>query len=137
EGEQEIILATREGMAIRFHENDVRPMGRATEGVRGISLHDEDVVVGMVVVRPESTLLVVTEKGMGKRTAVDDYRYQRRGGSGVINIKTSEKTGQVVSIRSVTEDEQLMLITRNGVINRQRVDEIRVIGRATQGVRLI
>ena len=97
----------------------------------------EDVVVGMAFIRPESTLLVVTENGMGKRTQVDAYRLQRRGGKGVINIKTSEKTGQVVSIKSVTEDEQLMVITQKGVVNRQRIDEIRVIGRATQGVRLV
>ncbi|GMV05581.1 MAG: DNA gyrase subunit A [Gemmatimonadota bacterium] len=137
DGKSEIILATREGMAIRFNEEDARPMGRATEGVRGIDLSGEDVVVGMVVVRPDSTLLVVSEKGMGKRTDVDAYRLQRRGGKGVINLKTSDKTGRVVAIKSVTEDEQLMIITRKGVVNRQRVDEIRIIGRATQGVRLV
>ncbi len=136
-GEDEIILATRGGMAIRFKEGDARPMGRATEGVRGIELSGEDVVIGMVVVRAESTLLVVTENGMGKRTEVDAYRLQRRGGKGVINVKTNKKTGQVVSIKSVTEDEQIMVITRKGVVNRQRIDEIRVIGRATQGVRLV
>ncbi len=136
-GEEEIILATRRGMAIRFNEGDARPMGRATEGVRGIDLSGEDVVIGMVVVRPESTLLVVTENGMGKRTEVDAYRLQKRGGKGVINVKTSAKTGRVVSIKSVTEDEQIMVITRKGVVNRQRIDEIRVIGRATQGVRLV
>jgi DNA gyrase subunit A len=136
-GEDEIILATRGGMAIRFKEADARPMGRATEGVRGIDLSGEDVVIGMVVVRPDSTLLVVTENGMGKRTEVDAYRLQKRGGKGVINVKTSAKTGKVVSIKSVTEDEQIMVITRKGVVNRQRIDEIRVIGRATQGVRLV
>ena len=137
DGESEVILATRAGMAIRFKESDTRPMGRATEGVRGINLRGDDVVIGMVPVRDGSNLLVVTEKGMGKRTDVDAYRLQKRGGYGVINIKTSEKTGQVVSIKGVSDDEQLMLITRKGVVNRQRVDEIRTIGRATQGVRLM
>ncbi|HSM62019.1 MAG TPA: DNA gyrase subunit A [Longimicrobiales bacterium] len=136
-GDSEIILATRDGMAIRFNEADARPMGRATEGVRGIDLTGDDVVVGMVVVREDSTLLVVSERGMGKRTAVDAYRLQRRGGKGVINLRSTERTGRVVAIKSVTEDEQLMLITRNGVVNRQRVSEISVIGRATQGVRLV
>jgi DNA gyrase subunit A len=137
EGESEVILATRDGMAIRFNEADARSMGRATEGVRGINLRGDDVVVGMVSVRDGSNLLVVTEKGMGKRTDVDAYRLQKRGGYGVINIKTSEKTGKVVAIKGVSDDEQLMLITRKGVVNRQRIDEIRTIGRATQGVRLM
>jgi DNA gyrase subunit A len=136
-GSDEIILATREGMAIRFVESDARPMGRATEGVKGITLRGDDVVIGMVVVGPGSTLLVVTEGGMGKRTEVDAYRLQKRGGMGVINMKVNEKTGEVVSIKSVAPAEELMLITKNGVVNRQRVDEIRVIGRATQGVRLV
>jgi len=134
----EVVLATRKGMAIRFPEADARPMGRATEGVRGIRLSDDDVVIGLVVIgRDEASLLVATEKGMGKRTDIDAYRLQGRGGKGVINIKTSEKTGQVVAIKSVTGDDQLMVITRNGVVNRQKADEIRVIGRATQGVRLV
>jgi DNA gyrase subunit A len=136
-GSDEIVLATRNGMAIHFEEKDARPMGRATEGVRGIELSDDDVVVGMAFVRPDSTLLVVSENGMGKRTEVDAYRLQRRGGKGVINLKVNDKTGRVVAIKSVTEDEQLMIITRQGVVNRQRIDEIRVIGRATQGVRLV
>ncbi len=113
-------------------------MGRATEGVRGLNIKDDDHVVGMVVVRrPDTTLLVASELGMGKRSLVEDYRLQGRGGKGVINLKISEKTGQVVAIKSVTDDDQLMVITRNGIVNRQRVDEIRVIGRATQGVRLV
>jgi DNA gyrase subunit A len=136
-GQDEIVLATRNGMAIRFNEEDARPMGRATEGVRGVEVSGEDFVVGMVVVRPDSTLLVVSENGMGKRTDVEAYRLQRRGGKGVINLKVSSRTGKVVAIKSVTEDEQLMLITRHGVVNRQRVDEISLIGRATQGVKLV
>jgi DNA gyrase subunit A len=124
-------------MAIRFHESDVRPMGRTAAGVRGLRLRKSDVVVGMVVARPDSTLLVVAERGLGKRTDVEAYRFQHRGGSGVINLKTSAKTGQVVAVKAVQEDEQLMIITRNGVVNRQRVAEISVIGRATQGVKLV
>jgi DNA gyrase subunit A len=137
-GDDEVILGTRKGMAIRFHEGDARPMGRVTAGVRGIKLAKGDEVVGMVVVnRPDSTLLVVCEGGMGKRTSVDAYRHQHRGGKGVINIKTTPKTGKVVAIKSVVEDEEFMIITRKGVVNRQRVSEIRSIGRATQGVRLV
>jgi DNA gyrase subunit A len=137
-GEEEVILGTRRGMAIRFHERDARPLGRATSGVKGINLAPGDEVVGMVVLtRPDTTLLVVTEGGMGKRTDVDAYRFQQRGGKGVINIKTNPKTGRVVAIKSVIETDQLMFITRNGIVNRQRVDEIRTIGRATQGVRLV
>ncbi len=137
DGSENIILATRDGMAIRFHESDARPMGRATGGVRGVNLRESDEVIGMVVARPESTLLVVTETGMGKRTDVGAYRLQHRGGYGVINIKTSDKTGRVVAVKAVEDDDELMVITRKGVVNRQRVREIRVIGRATQGVRLV
>jgi DNA gyrase subunit A len=136
-GQDEVILASRAGKAIRFHESDARPMGRATEGVRGLRLRDEDIVVGMVRVRPDSKLLVVSENGLGKRTEVEAYRLQKRGGSGVINLKTSAKTGQVVAVKSVQEDEQLMVITRNGVVMRQPVSQISLIGRATQGVKLV
>jgi DNA gyrase subunit A len=136
-GDDEIILASRGGMAIRFNESDSRLMGRATAGVRGLRLRGDDVVMGMVVVRPDSTLLVVSENGMGKRTNVNAYRLQKRGGTGVINLKTSEKTGQVVAIKAVQEDEQLMVITKAGVVNRQRVAAISLIGRATQGVKLV
>ena len=136
-GEDEVILASRAGMAIRFHESDVRPMGRAAEGVRGLKLRDKDVVIGMVVVRPGSTLLVVAERGLGKRTEVDAYRFQHRGGSGVINLKTTDRTGEVVAVMAVRDDEQLMVVTRQGVVNRQRVNEISLIGRATQGVKLV
>jgi DNA gyrase subunit A len=138
DGRNQVVLATRNGMAIRFNEDDARPMGRATGGVRGIRLTNDDVVVGMVVARREgTTLLVVAEKGMGKRSDLESYRLQKRGGKGVINLKTSEKTGRVVSIKSVIDGDEVMLITRKGVINRQRIDEIRVIGRATQGVKLM
>ncbi|MQA90267.1 MAG: DNA gyrase subunit A [Gemmatimonas sp.] len=137
DGESDVILATREGMAIRFHEADAREMGRATTGVRGINLSGNDFVIGMVVISNGATLLVVSEKGMGKRTIVDGYRKQRRGGKGVINIRTSAKTGKVISIKRVVPGDELMVITRRGVVNRQSVDGIRVIGRNTQGVRLV
>jgi DNA gyrase subunit A len=140
-GDDEIVLATRNGMAIRFHESDVREMGRAAFGVRGIRLRAADVVVGMVVVRKEApaevTLLVVTENGRGKRTDVDEYRLQGRGGQGVINFRITSATGRVVAIKAVNPDDELMVITRHGIVNRQRVGEIRVIGRNTQGVRVV
>ena len=140
-GNDEVILATYEGMAIRFHEADVREMGRVATGVRGIRLRNGDAVVGMVIIghemRENKTLLVVTEQGRGKRTAIDDYRFQSRGGMGVINFRINDATGKVVAIKGVQDTDELMLITRKGVVNRQRVNEIRVIGRATQGVRVL
>ena len=136
-GEDEVILATRNGKAIRFDEADVREMGRATQGVKGIELRRGDRVVGLVVVRTAPDLLVVTERGMGKRTPIEDYRLQKRGGKGVINIRLSQKTGQVISIREVHDEDEVVLITRNGIINRQRVEEIRETGRNAQGVRLV
>jgi DNA gyrase subunit A len=137
DGNNDIILATRSGMAIRFAEADAREMGRATRGVRGVNLKAKDEVVGMVVVRRDASLLTVTRFGMGKRTAVEGYRPQRRGGRGLINLKVSDKTGEVVSALEVTDEDELIFVTRNGVINRQRASEIRVIGRNTQGVRLV
>ena len=138
DGANEVVLATRLGKAIRFHESDVRSMGRNTEGVMGIRLGKNDEVVGMVVVRrPDETLLTATEHGMGKRSEIRNYRFQARGGLGVINLKLSANSGPVVAVRAVTDDDQLMVITRNGVVNRQPVSDMRVIGRATQGVRLV
>ena len=138
DGTNEVVLATRQGKAIRFLESDVRTTGRTTAGVRGIRLDDGDVVMGMVAVRrPNATLLVATERGMGKRSEIGEYRLQKRGGKGVINLKLSERTGQVVTVKSVADGDQLMVMTRNGVVNRQNVSELRVIGRATQGVRLV
>ena len=137
-GSNEVILATRNGKAIRFNETRVRSMGRTAAGVLGVRLDKGDKVVGMVVVESEdATLLVVSEGGMGKRTDIDAYRLTNRGGKGVINLKTNKRTGKVVAIKSVAPQDQLMFITRNGVINRQPVDQIGVIGRATQGVRLV
>ena len=138
DGANEVVLGTRRGKAIRFSEEDARPRGRVTGGVRGIRLDEGDEVAGMIVVRREgASVLAVTERGMGKRSDVSDYRHQARGGKGVINLKLSEKTGPVVAVKSVTDADQLMMITRNGVVNRQKASEIRVIGRATQGVRLV
>jgi DNA gyrase subunit A len=137
DGSCDVVLATRDGMAIRFEERDVREMGRATTGVRGITLMGDDVVIGMVVTKPGSSLLVVSELGMGKRTALEAYRCQRRGGKGVINLRTGDKTGRVVAMKEVHPGDELMMITRQGVIIRSPVDQIRIIGRNTQGVRLI
>ncbi|MCY3677301.1 MAG: DNA gyrase subunit A [Gemmatimonadetes bacterium] len=138
DGTNQVVLATRLGKAIRFSESDVRSMGRNTEGVMGIRLGKDDEVVGMVVVRrPDETLLTATEHGMGKRSEIRNYRFQGRGGMGVINLKVSEKSGPVVAVRAVTDDDQLMVITRNGVVNRQPVSDMRVIGRLARGVRLV
>jgi DNA gyrase subunit A len=137
DGKGEIFIGTRDGMSIRFEETDVRPMGRAAFGVRGISLREGDTAVAMEVLRPGGTILSVTEQGYGKRTELDEYRIQTRGGVGIINIQTSERNGKVVGIIQVTDDEELMLITQQGKILRMASRDIRSIGRATQGVRLI
>jgi DNA gyrase subunit A len=137
DGTSEVFLGTRDGMAIRFQEADARAMGRAAYGVRGITLREDDAVVAMEVVRPGGTLLTVTENGYGKRTELDEYRVQSRGGVGIINIQTSDRNGQVVGIAFVQDDDELMLISQQGKILRMVVHDIRTIGRATQGVRLI
>jgi DNA gyrase subunit A len=137
DGTGEIFIGTRDGLAIRFPESDVRPMGRTAYGVKGISLREGDQVVAMEVVRPESTLLTVTENGYGKRTELDEYRVQSRGGVGIINIQTSERNGRVVGMASVHDEDEFMLITQQGKILRTVARDIRSIGRATQGVRLI
>ena len=137
DGNNDIVLATRHGLSIRFHESDVRAMGRDTTGVKGIELGDDDALIGMVVVKREANLLVVTEKGMGKCSPIDEYRVQRRGGRGIITVHRTEKTGVAVSIKEVLPDDELMLITSNGMIIRMPVKGIRVAGRNTQGVRLV
>jgi len=136
-GADEIFIGTRDGMAIRFAESDVRPMGRTAYGVRGISLREGDEVVAMEVVRQGGTLLTVTENGYGKRTEIDEYRLQSRGGLGIINIQTSDRNGRVVGVAYVVSGDELMLISQQGMVIRMSTDDIRVIGRATQGVRLI
>jgi DNA gyrase subunit A len=133
----DIILATRDGMSIRFHQGDVRDMGRATTGVKGIELDKGDEVIGMVVVRRDASLLVVSEKGYGKRSELSDYRVQKRGGKGIITLKKTDKTGPMVALKEVIPDDELMMITRHGVIIRLPVDGIRVIGRNTQGVKVM
>ncbi len=137
DGNNDIVLATRGGMSIRFHESDVREMGRATTGVKGIELDKDDTVIGMVVIRRDSTLLVVSEKGFGKRSELADYRVQRRGGKGIITFHNTEKTGACVALKEVLADDELMMITKHGIIIRVPVEGIRVIGRNTQGVRVM
>src|SRR5919106_2340388 len=137
DGTGEIFIGTRDGMAIRFPESDVRPMGRTAYGVRGISLREGDQVVAMEVVREGGTMLTVTQNGYGKRTGLDEYRLQSRGGVGIINIQTSDRNGKVVGIAYVHDDDELMLISQQGMILRMKAGDIRTIGRATQGVRLI
>ena len=149
-GDDEIVLATRNGQAIRFKETNVRPMGRTAAGVRGINLRKADEVVDMAVIGRglqmqegaaeallTTTLLTVCENGYGKRTSFEEYRLQSRGGYGVINIKTTKRNGKVVGMKSVRETDELMLITQNGMIVRTGIEDIRAIGRATQGVRVI
>jgi DNA gyrase subunit A len=138
-GTSEIVMALKSGRAIRFNEAKVRPMGRTATGVRGITLDDDqDEVVGMISIdNPETTVLVVSEKGYGKRTDIDDYRVTNRGGKGVKTLNITEKTGKLVAIKGVTDKEDLMIINRSGIIIRIAISELRTMGRATQGVRLI
>jgi DNA gyrase subunit A len=137
DGTSDVVLATRNGMSIRFSEKDVRPMGRTTTGVRGVQLGKDDRVIGMVIIRRDATLLVVSERGLGKRSQLGDYRVQKRGGKGIITLKRTERTGAVVALREVLPDDELMIVTRHGVIIRLPVDGIRVIGRNTQGVKVM
>jgi DNA gyrase subunit A len=123
--------------AIRFEEPEVRPMGRATYGVRGMTLDEGDEVVSVDLVEQGASLLAVAQNGYGKRTEMDEYRRTHRGGKGIITMKTTDKTGRVIGIRMVTDDDQIMLVSSGGKVVRIRVNEIRVIGRNTQGVRLI
>ena len=138
-GTSEIVMALRSGRAIRFNESTVRPMGRTATGVRGITLASvNDEVVGMISVNnPEVTVLVVSENGYGKRTDIDDYRVTNRGGKGVKTINVTEKTGELVAIKDVTDNDDLMIINKSGIVIRIGVSDLRVMGRATQGVRLI
>lgn len=137
DGSSDIILATTQGMAIRFKESEVRNMGRVTSGVQGIHLHKKDHVIGMVVVKREGTLLSVSEKGFGKRTAIKEYRTTHRAGKGIITFKVTEKTGRLISIMEVVDEDDLMLISTKGVLLRIHVGNIRTTGRNTMGVHLI
>ena len=139
DGSSEIIVALRSGRAIRFNESTVRPMGRTATGVRGVTLaHDKDEVIGMISINdPDSTILVVSEKGYGKRTDLEDYRITNRGGKGVKTLNVTEKTGDLIAIKDITDKDDLMIINKSGIVIRIAVSELRVMGRATQGVRLI
>jgi DNA gyrase subunit A len=137
DGRNDIVLATRHGMSIRFHEKDVRAMGRTATGVKGIELDKQDHVIDMVVVRRASTLLTVTEKGMGKRSELDEYRVQHRGGRGIITLKRTDKTGAIVALKEVLPDDELMMITKKGIMIRVPVEGIRISGRNTQGVKVM
>ena len=137
DGNNDVVLATERGMSIRFHESDVRSMGRATSGVKGLELRKDDALIGMVIVRRESTLLVVSSKGYGKRTALSEYRVQRRGGKGIITFNCTKKIGTCIALKEVLPEDELMLITRKGVLIRVPVKGISVIGRNTQGVKVM
>jgi DNA gyrase subunit A len=137
-GSNDVVLATKHGLSVRFPEADVRPMGRDTTGVKGVTLRPEDKVVSMVVVRrADATLLVVTGKGMGKVTDLSEYRVQGRGGKGILTLNRTDKTGNVVAVMEVVPDEEIMLITKNGVIIRSPVNQVRNTGRNAQGVKLV
>ena len=138
-GESQVMLALKSGKAIRFEEAKTRPMGRGASGVRGIKLaHDEDAVIGMISVNDmESNILVVSENGYGKRSSLEDYRITNRGGKGVKTISITDKTGHLVSIKNVTDEDDLMIINKSGIAIRMAVEDLRVMGRATQGVKLI
>ncbi|MBP8815721.1 MAG: DNA gyrase subunit A [Desulfobulbus sp.] len=136
-GDDEIFLVTRLGLSIHFHESDVRAMGRLAAGVKGISLGEDDAVVGVAVLKSDDSILTVTERGYGKRTAVAEYRLQTRGGKGVFTIKTSERNGYVIGVLPVVDEDQVMLVANSGKVIRMPMDTVRIIGRNTQGVRLI
>jgi len=136
-GSQQVLIATKDGMSIRFPEEQVRGMGRTATGVRGISLETGDRVVGMEILSPGATILTVTAKGYGKRTPIEDYRLQSRGGKGVITIRTSDRNGEVIGVARVVDTDELMLVTDGGKVLRCRVSGISTMGRVTQGVRLM
>jgi DNA gyrase subunit A len=136
-GNDEIILGTSDGMAIKFSEEQARSMGRVSRGVRGIKLRPGDLVVDMVIAEPDGSLLTVCENGYGKRTSIEDYRRQSRGGLGLINIKATERNGKVVALKAVHDDDELMMISANGIIIRTGLEDVRAIGRNTAGVRMI
>jgi DNA gyrase subunit A len=138
-GDNDIILGTRSGLAVRFHESAARELGRNTRGVKGITLRNSDVVVGMIIVNDSEEVLTVTENGYGKRTVVSEYRKTNRGGTGIINIRTEGRNGPVVSLKPVSQGsgKDVMLISRNGIVIRVPADNISLVGRNTQGVRLM
>ena len=137
DGDQDVLLASSDGLAIRFHESDIRPMGRTARGVKGITLKKGQSVIGAVVLRGGETLFTITENGYGKRTPTSEYRVQKRGGRGLITIKCTERNGRVLDIKEVADNQELMVITRNGIIIRMAVADVSTMGRNTQGVRII
>jgi DNA gyrase subunit A len=137
DGNNDIVLGTRNGFAVRFNEKDVRDMGRTATGVRGVRLTKGDYVVGLIVIKRNDTILVVTENGYGKRSDINDYRITRRGGKGVITVKTTDKVGKMMSMMEVVDGDELVIISSHGMVIRQSVKDIRVMGRNTQGVRVI
>ena len=140
DGEDNVVLVTSKGMCITFDEKDVRPVGRSAQGVLGIRLDEDDFVIGMESIladNKKATLLAITENGFGKRTELDEYRVQNRGGKGVITYKITPKTGNIVGIRVTNEDDDAMLITNSGTIIRIKVKDVSILGRATQGVTLM
>ncbi len=137
DGTKDMMIATKKGSLIRFEEEQIRPMGRTAAGVKGISLRDDDEVVSMEIIEPGSNILHVTEKGYGKQTPESEYRRINRGGKGVLTCRVTEKTGEVVTVKAVTGEEDLMLITIAGVLIRIPVAEISQTGRSAMGVRLI
>ena len=142
-GRCQILLAGRKGRCVRFDENDARPLGRTASGVRGINIDADDEVIGMVCFDPAAedassrTILVVSEHGYGKRSDIEEYRTTSRGGKGVKTLNITDKTGDLIALKNVTDENDLMIITRSGLTIRMAVSDIRVAGRATQGVRLI
>jgi DNA gyrase subunit A len=136
-GSDEVLVATQEGKSIRFNESQVRPMGRTAAGVKAITTRADDFAVGMEILRPDRSILTITENGFGKRSELDEYREQNRGGQGIITIKTTARNGPVIGIAQVTDQDEVMLITSNGKILRMTVDGIPTMGRNTQGVRLM
>ena len=138
DGNNDLVLGTRNGFAIRFNEKDVRNMGRVATGVRGVRLGKGDIVVGMLVIKHQgASILVVTQNGYGKRSDIKDYRITRRGGKGVITVKTTDKVGKLIALMGVVDRDELVIITTKGMVIRQAVKNLRVMGRNTQGVRVI
>ncbi|HDN95153.1 MAG TPA: DNA gyrase subunit A, partial [Nitrospirae bacterium] len=137
DGNKDVILSTRNGLSIRFHEKGARPMGRVARGVRGIRLKENDEVVSLRIVEKDTTLLTITENGFGKRTKTEEYRVQSRGGKGIFTIKVTPKNGPVVGMLRVTTEDEIIIIASSGKLIRLRAANIRIIGRSTQGVKLI
>jgi DNA gyrase subunit A len=136
-GDDTVLLISSKGISIRFHESDIRTMGRTAAGVNGINLAEDDFLVGAIVISSEKSILTVTEKGYGKRSPVEEYRIQRRGGKGIFAIKASERNGAVIGAMQVDNDSEVILIADSGKMIRMPLENLRVIGRTTQGVRLI